>query len=621
MATSKRLAEEEKQFYLLLLESMTADLQRLFPDSFDSLSCDMVTLRNRVGLEGFTFLTTTLPKLGKAIDKGLETGVLEPPREFKTRGKVPILFESLTARIFERNGLVRDEVDVDALRAIRQISSFAYRLEFPFDDKTVKKTLDNFVSTEQELKDCVFSPYEPITARAKEITTDIFEGFDPFDIVPRHGPGSVATGEKGDLKYNFKRLYSSIHQVYPYYDYFVVGGGKELLDRLDWYKSLERLEAGHSKVVLVPKDSRGPRLICCEPLEYQWIQQGLGRKLCSFLQYKSGGCIQFSDQSINQKLALSSSSDGSLATIDMKDASDRVSLKLIEAILPSNIVRCLKACRTVTADLPDGRSVDLAKHAPMGSCLCFPIEALCFYALAVAAVEFELGVSRYTAMRSIHVYGDDIIIPVDWFNAVTSTYESWRLKVNYDKSFWKGSFRESCGTDAYKGVDVTPVKFRTLWSGGRGSDSALVSWVEYANALFSAGYIRSGEFIRRRVTAIYGPIPYGIADPGSGSNSGFICWDIGIAVFSHARQGRDVVNPPRTASLCLLHNRGAARHRWNPKLQVSEIHARGVKPTLTGTILDSWTRLLRNLTQGSGEFPDLTAVPHSASVRWGWYSY
>jgi hypothetical protein len=61
-----------------------------------------------------------------------------------------------------------------------------------------------------------------------------------------------------------------------------------------------------ARVCLVPKDSRGPRIISCEPAELMFIQQGIMRKLYSHLEthHLTAGQINFTDQSINRNLAL-----------------------------------------------------------------------------------------------------------------------------------------------------------------------------------------------------------------------------------------------------------------------------------------------------------------------------
>jgi len=63
----------------------------------------------------------------------------------------------------------------------------------------------------------------------------------------------------------------------------------------------------------------------------------------------------------------------------------------------------------------------------------------------------------------VRVYGDDLIVPVDYVRSVIDVLELLGFKVNTGKSFWNGKFRESCGGDYYDGEDVTPVRVRREW--------------------------------------------------------------------------------------------------------------------------------------------------------------
>jgi hypothetical protein len=78
--------------------------------------------------------------------------------------------------------------------------------------------------------------------------------------------------------------------------------------------------------------------------------------------------------------------------------------------------------------------------------------------------------------------------------------------VNSEKSCIHGFFRESCGLDAFKGIDVTPVRIRTVWTTSP-SPSHYESWIAYANSFFDSGYLNTYELIVRQLTDLYGPLP------------------------------------------------------------------------------------------------------------------
>lgn len=56
----------------------------------------------------------------------------------------------------------------------------------------------------------------------------------------------------------------------------------------------------------------------------------------------------------------------------------------------------------------------------------------------------------------ISVYGDDLIYPSEMHRYVRHVFEDVGFILNEDKTFVKQSFRESCGSDCYCGIDVRP---------------------------------------------------------------------------------------------------------------------------------------------------------------------
>jgi hypothetical protein len=269
----------------------------------------------------------------------------------------------------------------------------------------------------------------------------------------------------------------------------------------------------------VPKDSRGPRLISCEPLDFQWIQQGLGRALVQHLESHplTRWSLHFSDQSPNQSGASLGSLTGDYATLDLNEASDRVSTELVRLLFPEPLLECLMNSRSLSTVLPDGRSLVLNKYAPMGSALCFPVLAtVCWALLAVGlpdAGSFPYNESSRKTWRprvreDFLVYGDDIIVRTAHAAHAMNLLESFGLKINRDKSCTSGFFRESCGRDAFKGLTVTPVRIRTVWSHHRCPDT-YTSYIATANAMYKQNYHQCYDTIVQMLLEIYREIPEG----------------------------------------------------------------------------------------------------------------
>lgn len=328
----------------------------------------------------------------------------------------------------------------------------------------------------------------------------ISSAFDPYDIWPRHGPGAVSTKEQLWEKYQWTRISSRISQHYPIDKYFFVNLD-HVCDRQQELSALSSEDA-FARVCLVPKDSRGPRLISCEPVDFQWVQQGLGRAIVDHVERSriTRYNVHFTNQQPNQCGALLGSITGKYATLDLKEASDRISCSLVRLLFPKHISDVLMSCRTTGTELPNGKILPLQKFAPMGSALCFPVLALTIWAILTA------GAPDADTRESILVYGDDVIVPTAYAECAMRNLELFGLVINRNKSYVKGFFRESCGVDAYLGTNVTPVRLRTVWT-HHPSPESYASWVAYANSMFIRRYYGTYDYIVRALTQLYGAVP------------------------------------------------------------------------------------------------------------------
>lgn len=232
-----------------------------------------------------------------------------------------------------------------------------------------------------------------------------------------------------------------------------------------------RPRGASAKLISVLKNSSSRRTITVEPILRQFLQQGLNTVLrkaiteCRILR----NCLALTDQSKNQILALEGSQNRKWATIDLKSASDLLSQKLVKIVFRHHpdFLGCLMDSRSpfVYTDGSNDASVPLGKFAGMGNATTFPVQSICFAVVGIAAILDGMGLKPnhwnvLRASRLLRVYGDDIIVHSDHAHQVVKWLHDVGLKVNVKKSFLEGNFRESCGTDAFRGVDITPLYIR-----------------------------------------------------------------------------------------------------------------------------------------------------------------
>jgi len=614
-------------FYMGLHERLIADVAVSYGTlaAKQESTLDIAVMRRRVKEEGLSFLTKALPKLGKELDKALSQGTRFAPRGFLTRPRstIPKFLGWLFERVFSDQGEELKSSCPRAVRDLRLCLYFLYKLAVPYTDDQEAAMLLAFREVDEGLPP--IDPSDNVISHARNFITNVFGQLCPYDIIPKHGPGAVATGEKNHEKHCFKRFYEGIEAEYPFTEYFhfsLIHVG----DNPEHMGSTETLQAGTAKVVLVPKDSRGPRIISAEPLEYQWIQGGLGEKIKTHLESNrwTRGHVNFTDQRINQRLATLGSLEPKWVTLDMKDASDRVSLELVSVLFRDcpNLLRCLIAARTPETRLPNGDVVRMKKFAPMGSNLCFPVESVVFFALSVGLyIHDRLARKPYVARqhqhryysklmwqatRRVYVYGDDIIATREDYPRMLQYFPKVGLMFNTDKCCTQGFFRESCGVDAFKGVDVTPLRLKRMWmSGRRQAPETYCSYVAFSNAAYARGLHRVASYISEAVVNDLGDLP--VFPERSLDVNGRTGCEYGILAFvrpySHVSPGSPMWQV-----------------RWNADLHYRECRVLQAVPRKVIVGTDDWRMVLRRITTPGGRGdPGAFALTRSVTLKRVWH--
>jgi hypothetical protein len=401
----------------------------------------------------------------------------------------------------------QSSMDGTCLGYIRQLLLFCYKTEFEPTDDQLKEAQASFENSDTDigLWDSSFdrSSQTPLFRSARQIVGKVIYRIDWRGITPSHGPGAVYPSVPSHMKSCFTSIYRTIEDYYPFYEYFV--GIPSFWDqhRTSMDRQIVERDTIVSRLVAVPKDSRGPRLICVHPKESIWIQQGCRKLLEQAIMAKRSPChgkITFHDQGTNGHLALKSSLSREFCTLDLKEASDRISCKLVQYLFGDYAYKYISCSRASSVRLLDNRVIELRKWAPMGNALTFPVQSLIFFALVQAGIRCRYGIH----CNDIYVFGDDILFPSKFYDGAVSALVRSGLIPNSAKTFRHGFFRESCGVDAFKGVNVTPLRMRRIDSS---SVSGALSMCTLAKALRIRGYRLASDFLYRCVSKDWGELP------------------------------------------------------------------------------------------------------------------
>ncbi|DAD51749.1 TPA_asm: RNA-directed RNA polymerase, partial [ssRNA phage Gerhypos.4_37] len=522
-----------------LLELLVHDCARM---SGAPLSRDVVTLRDRVKHEGDSFITITLPAFCQDFEKSLDLGHVAPgawPSFGKTCSGIPEFLQGLLRHVFDKDGKLLAEPSTLCIRLVRQICLFGKKLLRPCSEERLEAAVEKYCQCEDDVRehlggDTLLGVFEEVAAVIMTSMPRLRDGIFIDHVIPKHGPGRTEERISGNQKWAFRTWNRRLEDVG--YSYLTYGRAQacramRIADRRPLYPNeegelvdigdelpevVEPEDEAPVRVVFVPKTLKSPRVIAVEPVCMQYAQQGLRRLLEGQVETcpLTAGHVNFRDQTVNQELAKLASERGHMATLDMSDASDRVSVAHVKMLLDTvpQFKEWVMACRSMSAKLPSGEVIRLEKFASMGSALCFPIESLVFFTSIIASMHWRAGMrptrqSVHALGRLVYVFGDDLIVPHDEAPAICDDLEALGFKVNRRKSFWTGKFRESCGSDCYDSADVTPVYVRRDLPTDRADVSGILSSVSTCNQLYSAGYWKTASAIRKAVEAIVGRLP------------------------------------------------------------------------------------------------------------------
>jgi len=603
---------------------MLKDIASYFPNDQLEWDRDMSRIILLYRSRGLPCFTIDFPALDKALclslsRRRLDLADLNHSGSRFPGTKIPRLFWGLWSRLFDLDGCLKQDIDPNVVTFLHGLLQVGKNLEMDCAPKYLFEAIKEFYDVEAQTPvpdpiwegdgvdisrescgslldyhiprdDLLFmSPNgdgerEARLLNAVQQYADIVAGDlgipNPEVFRLKHGPGAVSDLPGGRYKYDFPSWTDRLEPIFPYSAY---GSTPLRWDGVDARTGVEiPYEESASRLIAVPKTQKGPRLIAAEPTCHQWVQQGLRDYLYSYVRRSKSHLnhsITFRDQRPSGELALLGSRSGQLATVDLKSASDRLSTHVVQRVFRANpmLLGMMVACRTRFIRPPrirlgkttkvDSKSPSLhklRKFSTQGSALTFPIQSIVFAVICVGVGKYHHPHRSWRSLaRQVRVFGDDIIVPVAWEPQLRQVLHLLGLRVNDTKTFATGNFRESCGTDAWMGYDITPPHVTCVVE--RSNARSVCSNVAVSNNFYRKGWWHSAVWLQRQLATRY------------------------LRVVGH-----------RSGTFGLTSYTGApspTKERWNEMLQYNETRvevilsrSKSVKQDTAGTLLEFMTR-------------------------------
>lgn len=386
--------------------------------------------------------------------------------------------------------------DVLAIKLLHQTFCFLKKIQIDRPDLNEQANAD-FINFEQGLENaCGILAKQGTISVISEMNSLAREHLSSFTLKPfrpKHGPGAVADTSVRCWydKYTHLRTDARI-------DYLL---GRDDLgttaDYCPWVMSEKSSRT--SRYVSVPKTWKKLRGISAEPVELMFFQQAVAARLDDVFTTDEWwkARVNLHDQATSRRLALTGSLHDGFATIDLSAASDSVTLELVKSVFKGTPVLPWLLGTRSTHTICGDTKVRLLKFAPMGSACCFPVECIIF-ALAAQVASDRTRLSDLGESQTVRVFGDDII--VDWYAAphLIEILEMLGFKVNTEKTYITGNFREACGVEAYLGNEIQPLRYKRLGFSQKPESSPtedIATALEYCNSLYYGGYHETRKYL------------------------------------------------------------------------------------------------------------------------------
>lgn len=328
------------------------------------------------------------------------------------------------------------------------------------DDELEQNTTKSYIDFQNSLS---WSPYKSgtklILKEARRIMSSILGDYNPDEIVPhlqfgrKSSIGCSLANAYIDYKLCQPKAFTSSSLIAQWFETTVLPVDPHLrsivrrLKRKGYPPSYARID--HLNLVNVPKSWKTLRSITPLTLLGLYYTYGIGGVLVERL--RSAGLDLSVLQFRHRELAKTYSRSLTHVTADLSRASDSLTKRILMHILPRKWWNAIRIALTHKIKIQGSNSVFYTESVlPMGNGFTFPLETLAFFCL-IKAVGHTMNVKG-----TYSVYGDDLIYPRRIHSGVVALFEQLKLTMNKDKTYVRYPFRESCGGDYYRGIDVRP---------------------------------------------------------------------------------------------------------------------------------------------------------------------
>lgn len=247
----------------------------------------------------------------------------------------------------------------------------------------------------------------------------------------------------------------------------------------------------YNKIEVVTKNAKSGRTIAKESEINNCLQKGVDLEMRDLLRTHLGIDLRFQEpnqQRARKGAALWEEADEDV-TIDVRGASNSVITEAIRSVSPARWFTLLDQLRSPYYEL-NGAVYPYEMFCSMGNGFCFPLETLLFAAICHAAY-------KHAGLRpDYRCYGDDIVVKRSVALVVIECLRAFGFRVNIDKTYVHGPFRESCGANSYGGQEVTPGYYKepiTTIDELYARHNSLAKWPKVQAVMRS--FVRNGHYV------------------------------------------------------------------------------------------------------------------------------